>query len=167
MSARTRVAITVTALAAGTAFVVGTPGAIASDLRTPSVNEQVGNFMATIAREKLARQFDVAWASLYAPHQLVATREAYVACESLIPWSGSVTAVRIVHVFNERISIAGATRKLPTKAVSMRITVVATSTPIAVVIEHTFHAIRVRGHWTWILSQEQYANYSAGTCPYA
>ena len=33
--------------------------------------------------------------------------------------------------------------------------------------QHTFHAIRVRGHWSWILSPEQYADYSAGTCPYA
>jgi hypothetical protein len=159
-----------TAASAGVDFWVNPiaiAGAIATDLRASSPNEQVGKFMAAIAREKLARQFDVAWASLYPPHQLVATREAYVACETLIPWSGSVTAVRIVHVFSERISIAGAPRKLPTKAVSMRVTVVAASLPIPVVIEHTFHAIRVRDHWRWILSQEQYADYSAGTCPYA
>ena len=167
MSARTRVAITVTALAAGSAFFVATPGAIATDLRTSSAGEQVGKFMATIAREKLARQFDVAWETLYPPHQLVATREAYVACESLIPWSGTVAAVHIVRVFPERIRIAGAPRKVPTEAVSMRITVVAASLPIPVVIERTFHAIRVRAHWTWILSPEQYANYSARTCPYA
>ncbi len=123
--------------------------------------------MATIAREKLARQFDVAWETLYPPHQLVATREAYVACESLIPWSGKVAAVHIVRVFPERIWIAGAPRKLPTEAVSMRITVVATTLPIPVVIAQTYHAIRVRDHWSWILSPEQYADYSARTCPYA
>ena len=119
--------------------------------------------MAAVAREKLARQFDVAWASLYQPHQLVATREAYVACESFVPWSGRVTAVHVVHVFSERIWIAGEARKLPTKAVSMRITVVATSMPIPVVIAETFHAIRVSGAWRWILSQAQYAYYSAGS----
>jgi hypothetical protein len=120
-----------------------------------------------IAREKLTRQFEVAWASLYSPDQEVATREAYVACESLVPWSGRVAFVRVVHVFNERIWIAGAPQRLPTKAVRMRVTVVATSVPIPVVIAQTFHAIRVGGDWRWILSQGQYAYYCAGTCPYA
>jgi hypothetical protein len=151
MRTRIRVAITVMALAAGTGFAVATPGAIATALPTSSASERAGKFMAAIAREKLARQFDVAWASLYTPHQEVATREAYVACESRISWSGSVAAVRIVRVFPEQIWIAGATRKLATTAVSMRITVVATATPIPVVIAQTFHAIRVGGGWRWIL----------------
>ena len=88
-----------------------------------------------------------------------------MACESLIPWSGTVAAVHIVRVFPERIWIAGAPRKLATEAVSMRITVVATTLPIPVVIAQTYHTIRVRDHWSWILSPEQYAYYSARTLP--
>ena len=123
--------------------------------------------LVKVERAKLTRQFDVAWETLGGHHQLVATREAYVACESLVPWSGRVAAVRIVRVSPERIWIAGAPRKLATEAVSMRITVVATTLPIPVVIAQTYHAIRVHDHWSWILSPEQYANYDARTCPYA
>jgi hypothetical protein len=37
--------------------------------------------------------------------------------------------------------------------------------PVAIV--QTFHAIAVDRRWTWILSREQYAYYSAGACPYS
>jgi hypothetical protein len=39
--------------------------------------------------------------------------------------------------------------------------------PFPVTIEQTFHAIAVKGQWKWILSADQYAYYSEGTCPYS
>ena len=41
------------------------------------------------------------------------------------------------------------------------------TTLFPVTIEQTFHAIAVKGQWKWILSADQYAYYSEGTCPYS
>jgi len=126
-----------------------------------------GKLMTTIVRKKLASRYDLAWETLYPAHQRVATREAYVGCESLIRSPGKVAAVRVMRVFRERIWVAGESRKLMTKAVRVRVIVIAPYVPFPVVVAQTFHALRVDGRWRWILSPEQWAYYSAGTCPNA
>jgi hypothetical protein len=126
-----------------------------------------GKFMKTVVSQKLASKYDLAWESLYPAHQQVASREAYVGCESLIPSSGNVTSVKAVRVFRQRISVAGQPRKLMTRAVRIRVSVEVPYVPFPVVIAQTFHALRVHGSWKWILSPEQYAYYNARVCPYA
>jgi hypothetical protein len=108
------------------------------------------------------------WETLYPPHQAVASREAYVNCEGLIPWPGAVAlSVRVLRVFRQRISVADVSRKLETEAVRVHATAYVSGVPLPFVVTKTYHALRVQGRWTWILSPQQYANYSAGTCPYA
>ena len=72
-----------------------------------------------------------------------------------------------VHDARERIRVAGESRKLATTAIHVRATGVASGPPLPFVVEKTFHALRVGGQWKWILSADQYAYYSSGTCPYA
>ena len=129
--------------------------------------EPAGTYMTTVVRQKLASEYDLAWQSLYPSHQRVATLEAYVGCESLVPRPGTLVAVKVLRVFDERISVAGGARKLKTRAVRVRVAVASPEFPLfPVTIVNTFHAIAVDGRWTWILSRDQYAYYSAGTCPY-
>jgi hypothetical protein len=141
-------------------------GAFARPTTRPQ-GEDAGSFMRTVVGEKLTRRFDLAWESLYPPHQQVASRTAYVDCESLIPWPGANSfSVRVLRIFHERIRVAGESRKVRTTAVHLRATALASGLPLPFVVEQTFHALRVEGQWKWILSADQYAFYSAGTCPY-
>jgi len=129
--------------------------------------EPAGRYMTTVVRQKLASEYELAWQSLYPSHQRVATLEAYVGCESLVPRPGTLVAVKVLRVFDERIRVAGGTRKLKTRAVRVRVAVASSEFPLfPVTIVNTFHAIAVDGRWTWILSRDQYAYYSASTCPH-
>ena len=150
--------------------------AVAGALAAPAVaqsggglrpREPAATFMTAIVQEKLANQYDVAWKTLYPPHQRVAPLDAYVACESLTPPAGTLVAVKVVRVFDQRIAVSGATGKLMTRGVRVRVTVLSPAFPLyPVSISQTFHALAVDGHWRWILSTGQYAYYSAGSCPY-
>ena len=123
--------------------------------------------MAEIVRQKIEGEYAQAWESLYPAHQRVASRDAYVACESLVPSTGSLVGVRAMRVFFERIRVAGRSRMIGSKAVRVRVSVLPTGWLVPVVVSQTFHAIAVGGRWTWILSADQYGYYSAGTCPNA
>jgi hypothetical protein len=131
-------------------------------------SESAARYMASIVKEKLKGEYALAWQTLYPRHQDVASLDAYVGCESLIPSPGKLLGVRIVRTFREKIWIAGESRAAVTKAVRVRVRVASTLfQAFPVVISQTFHAVRIGRHWTWILSPDQYAYYSAGTCPYA
>jgi hypothetical protein len=130
--------------------------------------EPAGTYMKEVVKQKLGNEFDLAWQSLYPPHQRVASLDAYVACESLTEPAGTLVAINVLRTFDERISVAGEQRRLMTRAVRLRVAVASPLfTLYPVTITQTFHAIAVKGQWKWILSREQYAYYSAGTCPYA
>lgn len=130
--------------------------------------EPAGKYMKEIVKEKLGNEYELAWESLYLPHQQVATLDAYVGCESLIPRPGTMVGLKVLRVFDERILVAGAQRRQMTRAVRVRVAIASpVFTLFPVTITQTFHAIAVDGQWKWILSQYQYAYYSAGTCPYA
>ena len=130
--------------------------------------EPAGKYMTQVVKQKLANQYEDAWQSLYPPHQRVATLESYVGCESLVPDMGTLVGIKVVRVFNERIHVAGVARRLMTRAVRVRVAVAAPSFPqFPVTVTQTFHAIAVGAQWKWILSADQFAYYSAGSCPYA
>jgi hypothetical protein len=130
--------------------------------------EPAGTYMTTIVKHKLANEYSLAWESLYPPHQRVATLEAYIGCESLLPPAGTLLEVKVLRVFDERIRVAGEPRKIKTRAVRIRVAVASPQfTLFPVTIVQTFHAIAVDGQWKWILSRDQYRFYDAGFCPYA
>ena len=128
--------------------------------------EPAGKYMTAVVKQKLANEYDLAWQSLYPPHQRVASQEAYVACESLTPPAGPLAAIKVLRTFDERIRIAGASRKVMTRAVRMRVAVAVPEFPFPIMIDQTFHAVAVAGQWKWILSADQYAYYSEESCPY-
>ena len=130
--------------------------------------EPAGTDMTAIVKQKLASEYGLAWQSLYPPHQRVATLEARCRLREPRTRTGTLVAVKVLRVFNERIRVAGEPGKLKTRAVRVRVAVASPEFPLfPVTIVNTFHAIAVDGQWTWILSRDQYAYYSAGTCPYS
>jgi hypothetical protein len=129
--------------------------------------EPAGKYMTGVVKQKLGNEYDLAWQSLYPPHQRIASLDAYVACESLTAPAGPLVAIKVMRTFDERIRIAGASRKVMTRAVRMRVAVAVPQFPFPIMIDQTFHAIAVAGQWKWILSADQYAYYSEESCPYA
>src|SRR5512133_576691 len=111
-----------------------------------------GPYMVSVVKQKLSSDYATAWETLYPAHQRIATRDAYVACESLTPDAGTMRSVRALRTYNERIPVAGKGGLTKTRAVDVRVTVDSPLVPFPVVIEQTFHAIKVSGRWRWILS---------------
>jgi len=123
--------------------------------------------MVSVVKQKLSSDYATAWKTLYPPHQRVAAQDAYVGCESLTPDAGTMLSVRALRTYNERIPVAGKGGLTKTRAVDVRVTVDSPLVSFPVVIEQTFHAIKVTRRWRWILSLDQYGYYRAGECPYA
>ena len=89
--------------------------------------EPASAYMPTIVKEKFAGEYDRAWQSLYPAHQRVATLDAYVACEGLIPRPGTMVGVKVLRRFTESIRIAGDRRKLSrTRYITQRASLVVT-----------------------------------------
>lgn len=150
------------------AIALGSAGGVSARATPRPPARGAGVFMKMVVSEKLSRRYDLAWETLYPRHQQVASRDAFVDCESRIPWPGAdSSSVRVLRVFRERIWVAGESRALDTTAVDVRATGVASGLPVPFIVEKIFHALRVRGQWKWILSPAQYAYYNSGTCPYA
>ena len=130
--------------------------------------EPAGTYMKEIVTQKLASEYDLVWQSLYPSHQQVASVEAYVGCESLVPSAGTLLGIRVVRTFNESIRVAGERGKLKTRAVRVRLSVASPLFPLFPIrITQTFHAVAVDGEWKWILSPYQYSYYRSGDCPYS
>src|SRR5262245_66395990 len=99
--------------------------------------EPAGKYMSGVVKQKLASEYDLAWESLYPPHQRIASREAYVGCESLTPSAGTFVWIHVMRTVNERIRIAGESRKVRTRAVRVRVAVAAATCPFAVMTKRT------------------------------
>jgi hypothetical protein len=153
-----------TAAAAAVALAISGSAGAHADARP---HGSAGRFMVKIVREKVEGRYDLAWQRLYPLHQQVASLDAYVACESLVPSPGTLAGVRVLRTFGETIQVAGQPQPIKTRAVRLRIRILSSVWPVPIAVVQTFHAIAVSGRWTWILSSDQYDYYSAGVCPYA
>jgi hypothetical protein len=121
--------------------------------------------MASLVREKATGQYELAWKSLNPFHQRVASRADYVQCENQTVFPGVLKHIVVVRVKDEPVVIAGETHSVASKAVTLRVSVASPGIRKPVVVTDTYHAVPVRGHWTWLLTRENFAQYKAGLCP--
>jgi hypothetical protein len=122
------------------------------------------DFMSTLYGQIARNDYADAWLTLHPVQQRVASKTAYVTCESQSPIPGKLAALKILGVSDERVSVAGQPGTVAGKAVRVRLSIAqAGSDPVVLV--HTGHAVAVGGHWTWILPAERFAEYRAGRCP--
>jgi len=128
-------------------------------------DRSAANFMVGIVRQKIGDQNELAWQQLYPLHQAVAPLGVFIACQSSIPFPGTLLQVRALRVITESTPVAGAATSLSSKAITLRVKVRVDFSPRPLVVLTTLHAIPVRGHWAWILSRAQYDAYSVGACP--
>jgi hypothetical protein len=121
--------------------------------------------MSSLIRQKATGQYDLAWKSLHPLHQHVAPEKIYVKCENQTVFPGRLIKIAVVKVKDEPVRIAGERASVASKAVTLRVSVNSPGIPKPVVVTDTYHAIAVDGHWTWILTAENFAEYKAGHCP--
>jgi hypothetical protein len=124
-----------------------------------------GLFMSSLIREKATGQYDLAWQSLHPSHQEVAPEKVYIRCENLTVFPGHLVKVSVVQVRDDPVLIAGEKKSVPAKAVTLKVAVNSPGIPRPVVVRDTYHAVEVDGHWTWILTEDNFAEYKAGKCP--
>ena len=150
-------------LSAAVVVAAGCGGGGSSASGTPQ--QGAGLFMSSLIREKATGQYDLAWESLHPLHQEVAPERVYVRCENLTVFPGHLTKVSVVRVIDEPVLIAGEKERVPSKAVTLKVSVNSPGIPRPVTVTDTYHAVAVDGHWTWLLTKENFAQYKAGTCP--
>jgi hypothetical protein len=156
-------ALLIALLAAAIVVAAGCGGGGSSETGTPQ--QGAGLFMSSLIREKATGQYDLAWKSLHPRHQEVAPEKVYVRCENLTVFPGHLVKVSVVRVIDEPVVIAGAKESVPSKAVTLKVSVNSPGIPRPVTVTDTYHAVAVDGHWTWLLTKDNFAQYKAGTCP--
>jgi hypothetical protein len=136
-----------------------------SDRTSAAPTQTVGLFMTSLIREKATGEYGLAWKSLHPLHQRIAPRAKYLACENKTAFPGILRNVSVVRVKDEPVLIAGQDHTVASKAVTIRVSVDSPGISKPVVVTDTYHAIAVDGHWTWILTRKNFADYRAGHCP--
>ena len=124
---------------------------------------EAGVYMSGLVRTIANGEYDEAWESLYPPHQRIAKRDAYVACERRDHIPSRVDEVRVLKVVDEEVEVAGESGTEHGAAVTMRLRVGAGDFTDSVV--DTFHSVAVDGAWAWILPEARYEAYRAGRGP--
>ena len=165
MSAPVLRALAITILGAAILVVAGCGGGSSGSSDSGAPAQAPGLFMASLIRQKATGQYDLAWKSLHPLHQQVAPQKVYVRCENLTVFPGRLIKVSVVRIKNEPVLIAGEKDSVASKAVTLRVSVDSPGIPRPVTVKDTYHVIPVDGHWTWILTKENFLEYKAGVCP--
>ena len=121
-------------------------------------------FLLTTIDEKVRGDWARAWTSLYPPHQQVATRDAYIRCESHTPFPAPLERLRIATVHPADVRVPGLRRTVPGVALTVVVSLRWYGPRDPIVFRHTFHLIPVHGRWTWLLSTSRYRLYARGAC---
>ena len=121
-----------------------------------------GAFMTNLVEQIAGNDYATAWQTLHPAQQRIATRNAYVSCESQSPIPGKLASVTVVDVSDEDVQVAGQGTTAG-KAIRVKLSITGVGDPV--VLTHTGHAVAIGDHWTWILPPERFAEYKAGRCP--
>ena len=165
MAVLVRRIVPIAILCAAAILVVAACGGGSADSGSEGPTEGPGLFMSSLIRQKATGQYDLAWQSLHPLHQQVAPEKVYVRCENLTVFPGHLMKVSVLRVWDEPVRIAGENDSVSSKAVTLRVAVNSPGIPRPVVVKDTYHAVPVDGHWTWILTANNFAQYKAGHCP--
>jgi hypothetical protein len=130
----------------------------------PGPRDDPGSFVSQIVTLVLADDYEAAWAALYPAHQEVAPQREYVDCELRTPVGVRLRSIDVLRVADRRLHVPGEHGRVDAKAVTLRIRVQNGSIPTDDVFAHTFNAVPVGAHWTWILTPDRFRLYRSDAC---
>lgn len=154
----------VVAFGSAVAVIVGLWAALGGDHAQALPAERPSHFVSrtvvTIGRDDYAS----AWESLHPAHQEIASRNEYVACEMKTPLGWKLRSMRVVRVADRMVRVPGTSTDVAAKAVTLRLRVFEKLIGAEESFSHTFTAVPVDAHWSWILTPSQYERYSTDSC---
>jgi hypothetical protein len=127
--------------------------------------EDAADFLERIVQQRSLGQHGRVWESLHPLHQAVASRAEYVGCEGQNEIDAEIEDIEVVDQYDEPLEIPGQTADVPSKAVTIRLTVKIPLIEEPQVVTRTAHAVAEDGEWRWILTPEDYRAYQADRCP--
>jgi hypothetical protein len=158
---RRLIVLLVVAFVAAIVVVFGTARVLSADAEGPSGDPAA--FVTQIVGYIVADDYTSAWGSLYPAHKLVALENEYVDCEMQRPVASTLGSVDVVRVRDRKLHVPGEAGRVDAKAVTLRISL-KNSLGTRETFRHTFNAVPVGTHWTWILTPSRYALYRADGC---
>jgi hypothetical protein len=117
--------------------------------------ESAPAFMKRITTEFARGQSGRLWNDLVPAEQRIVPRDRYVACRRNMGFR--LRSFRVLETYDEPVGVEG--RSLPSTAVSVQVV------SDDGVTTATMHAVRVAGHWRWVLAPADLAAFRAGRCP--
>lgn len=130
---------------------------------SPAPRDDPAAFVSRIVRLIVADDYALAWNTLYSPHQQVAPRREYIACERKTPVGSTLRSIHVIRVADRLVRIPGDPQRVAVKAVTLRITLADTHGTKSA-FSHTFNAVPVGSRWAWILTQNRYELYRTDAC---
>ena len=134
----------------------GLGGGAASPSESPSA------FVSRVVSQIVSDDYAGAWQTLYPPHQAVAASDEYVSCEMQSPVGWKLRSISVVRVKDRTLRVPGDSDTSAAKAVTLRLRLSNAGAKNA--FTHTFNAVAVGSHWTWILTPSRYALYRSDSC---
>jgi hypothetical protein len=162
---RRHVAVTALAFlaaAAVTAFLVS--GGLSSGDGSESARERPAAFVSRTVGQIISDDYATAWDTLYPPHQEVAPKDEYVACELQTPVGWKLRGVKVLRVATKMRRIPGESERVPVELVTLRLTIAQPDVQARDVFVHTFTAVESGERWTWILTPRKYELYRSDGC---
>ena len=152
-------AVTVVFVASVAATVLGYRVLVGS---SSSPQEMPDAFVSRVVTQIVSDDYEHAWQTLYPAHQRIAGSDEYVACEMQSPVGWKLRSISVVRVRDRRLRVPGDTEKSAAKAVTLRLLLSNAGAKDA--FTHTFNAVAVGSHWSWILTPSRYELYRSDAC---
>ena len=118
--------------------------------------------MCRVVSQIVSDDYAGAWQTLYPPHQEIAGSDEYVSCEMQSPVGWKLRSVSVVRVKDRTLRVPGDSETSAAKAVTLRLRLSNAGAKNA--FTHTFNAVAVGSHWTWILTPGRYELYRSDSC---
>ena len=127
-----------------------------------SPQEAPDAFVSRVVTQIVSDDYEHAWETLYPPHQRIAGSAEYVACEMQSPIGWKLRSISVVRVRDRTLRVPGDMEESAAKAVTLRLRLSNGGAKEA--FTHTFNAVAVGSHWSWILTPRRYELYRGDSC---
>jgi hypothetical protein len=141
------------------------PGATTTAPTQP--DQDAADFYKQIVNQNFVGQYGRVWDTLHPFHQSVVSRSRFVDCQSRDSNSGTYTLdkTEVLDQYDEPVRIPGQPKDVPSRAVTMRLTISGGDLAKPQTLTQTAHAVAVDGQWRWILKPADYRAYKGHRCP--
>jgi hypothetical protein len=143
------------------AFLVIALAALAAGcaLNENEADQDAGAAVKRVIEQEYVGDYGGVWDTLHPRHQRLVTRDEYEECRRGIDVQGTLETALILDVTDEPLNVYGLRPDTPSKAATVRITTDETE------FTATYHVVRVRDRWRWVLNDRAARGFARTDCP--